>query len=47
MLTSGVGAELPNKNIFLYCSNVKNLSALLGVSAIIGGKIPLYSDSVL
>ena len=30
-----------NVNSFLYCSNVKNLIARFGVSADIGGKIPL------
>ena len=39
--TKGVGLEAPKRNIFLYCSKVKNFVALLGVSAIIGGKIPL------
>ena len=39
--TIGVGLGSPNRNIFLYCSKVKNFVALLGVSAIIGGNIPL------
>ena len=44
--TNFVGAS-PNVNKDLYCSNVKNLMARLGASAVIGGKIPLYSDSNL
>lgn len=30
-----------DENRFLYCSNVKNLVARFGVSAMIGGRIPL------
>ena len=44
--TNFVGAS-PNVNKDLYCSNVKNLIARLGASAVIGGRIPLYRDSNL
>ena len=39
-LTDLVGDSLKVKNR-LYCSKVKNLIARLGVSAAIGGKMPL------
>lgn len=39
-LTTGSGTELV-VNSRLYCSKVKNLVARFGVSARIGGKIPL------
>lgn len=43
-LTSGVGAGAPNRNRGLVCSKHTNLIALLGVSAIIGGRIPFQND---
>ena len=39
--TYAEGCDDPNENNVLYCSNVKNFVALLGVSTIIGGNIPL------
>jgi hypothetical protein len=39
--TVGVGDPVSLVKSCLYCSKVKNLVALLGVSARIGGKIPL------
>jgi len=40
-ITTNVGLGAPNKNSFLYCSKVKNFVARFGVSARIGGRIPL------
>ena len=41
ILTYGIGRPSIEENIFLYCSKVKNLVARFGVSAKIGGKMPL------
>ena len=39
--TIGLGLDAPNEKSFLYCSKVKNFVARFGVSAMMGGKIPL------
>lgn len=43
-LTNGVGAGAPNKNNGFVCSKQTNLVALLGVSAMIGGRIPFQNE---